>query len=112
MAAPWRDSDYKDRSPLEYRVYVGNLPFSANDRSLKDSFANYGAISAEVGLLLLRCIQPFPRRSCFRFRSVPGGLCCRLFFAKFDGFLFFFLCVCRTVDRAFRSVCLACSSQV
>uniref|UniRef100_A0A0D9ZVW5 RRM domain-containing protein n=1 Tax=Oryza glumipatula TaxID=40148 RepID=A0A0D9ZVW5_9ORYZ len=48
MAAPWWDSDYKDRSPLEYRVYVGNLPFSANDRSLKDSFANYGAISAEI----------------------------------------------------------------
>uniref|UniRef100_A0A0E0KZX2 RRM domain-containing protein n=1 Tax=Oryza punctata TaxID=4537 RepID=A0A0E0KZX2_ORYPU len=48
MAAPWWDSDYEERSPLENRVYVGNLPFSADDRSLKDSFADYGAISAEI----------------------------------------------------------------
>ncbi|KAF0927338.1 hypothetical protein E2562_031951 [Oryza meyeriana var. granulata] len=48
MAAPWWDSDWKDRSPLEYRCYVGNLPWSADERSLMDSFAHYGAISSEI----------------------------------------------------------------
>lgn len=61
MAAPWRDSDYKDRSPLEYRVYVGNLPYSVDEQTLMDYFADYGAISAEVPC---SC-------SCFPFRSLP-----------------------------------------
>ncbi|CAN6231700.1 unnamed protein product [Urochloa humidicola] len=48
MSAPWWDSDWKDRSGPEYRCYVSNLPYSANESSLKDAFANYGAISSEV----------------------------------------------------------------
>uniref|UniRef100_I1PTG1 RRM domain-containing protein n=1 Tax=Oryza glaberrima TaxID=4538 RepID=I1PTG1_ORYGL len=48
MAAPWWDSEYKDRSSLEYRVYVGNLPYSVDEQTLMDYFADYGAISAEI----------------------------------------------------------------
>ncbi|TVU30238.1 hypothetical protein EJB05_21848 [Eragrostis curvula] len=48
MSAPWWDSDYKDRSGPEYRIHVGNLPFSTNDSSLKDAFSSYGAVSGEV----------------------------------------------------------------
>uniref|UniRef100_A0A0E0KZX1 RRM domain-containing protein n=1 Tax=Oryza punctata TaxID=4537 RepID=A0A0E0KZX1_ORYPU len=48
MAAPWWDSDYKDRSSLEYRCFVGNLPYSVDEQTLMDYFADYGAISAEI----------------------------------------------------------------
>ncbi|CAN6244379.1 unnamed protein product [Urochloa humidicola] len=48
MSAPWWDSDWKDRSGPEYRCYVSNLPYSANESSLKDAFASYGAVSSEV----------------------------------------------------------------
>jgi RNA recognition motif-containing protein len=48
MSAPWWDSDWKDRSAPESRVHVGNLPWSTDERSLKDAFASYGPRSAEV----------------------------------------------------------------
>jgi hypothetical protein len=48
MSAPWWDSDYKDRSPVENRVHVGNLPWGTDERSLKGAFASYGSRSAEV----------------------------------------------------------------
>ncbi|KAL6890211.1 hypothetical protein ACP4OV_008974 [Aristida adscensionis] len=48
MAAPWWDSDWKDRSGREYRCYVGNLPYGAGESSLNDAFAPYGALSSEV----------------------------------------------------------------
>ncbi|CAN6272679.1 unnamed protein product [Urochloa humidicola] len=48
MSAPWWDSDWKDQSGPEYRCYVSNLPYSANESSLKDAFASYGAVSSEV----------------------------------------------------------------
>uniref|UniRef100_A0A0D9WE18 RRM domain-containing protein n=1 Tax=Leersia perrieri TaxID=77586 RepID=A0A0D9WE18_9ORYZ len=48
MAAPWWDSEYKDRCPQEDRVYVGNLPFSADEKTLMDYFADYSPISAEI----------------------------------------------------------------
>ncbi|KAF0927337.1 hypothetical protein E2562_031950 [Oryza meyeriana var. granulata] len=52
MSAPWWDSDSKGRSSgqEESRLYVGNLPWSADERSLKDSFANYGAVSSEIAV--------------------------------------------------------------
>ncbi|XP_044979159.1 glycine-rich RNA-binding protein GRP2A-like [Hordeum vulgare subsp. vulgare] len=40
MSAPWWDSD-EDRSRVEYRAYVGNLPWGTDERSLKDAFADY-----------------------------------------------------------------------
>ncbi|KAL5229462.1 hypothetical protein ABZP36_028238 [Zizania latifolia] len=50
MSAPWWDSDYSDRSGPEYRCYVRNLPWSADERSLKDAFADYGAINSEIAV--------------------------------------------------------------
>jgi hypothetical protein len=54
MSAPWWDSDYKDRSPMENRVYVGNLPWGTDERSLMDAFASYRPRSAEVSGYFLR----------------------------------------------------------
>ncbi|XP_006655108.1 glycine-rich RNA-binding protein-like [Oryza brachyantha] len=48
MVAPWCDSDRKDRSGREYRCYVGNLPWSADDRTLMDAFADFGPVSSEI----------------------------------------------------------------
>uniref|UniRef100_A0A0D9ZVW3 RRM domain-containing protein n=1 Tax=Oryza glumipatula TaxID=40148 RepID=A0A0D9ZVW3_9ORYZ len=55
MSAPWWDNDYNGRTGSdskgqESRVYVGNLPYRADERSLKDSFANYGAVSSEIAV--------------------------------------------------------------
>ncbi|XP_047046398.1 glycine-rich RNA-binding protein GRP2A-like [Lolium rigidum] len=48
MSAPWWDSDWLDRAAPESRVHVGNLPWSTDERSLKDAFASYGPRSAEI----------------------------------------------------------------
>ncbi|KAM3387060.1 hypothetical protein ACQJBY_010130 [Aegilops geniculata] len=48
MSAPWWDSDWKDRSGVEYRTYVGNLSWSTDERSLKDAFHAYRPLSAEI----------------------------------------------------------------
>uniref|UniRef100_A0A0D9WE17 RRM domain-containing protein n=1 Tax=Leersia perrieri TaxID=77586 RepID=A0A0D9WE17_9ORYZ len=47
MSAPW-DSDSKDCSRPEHRVYVRNLPYSTNESSLTNSFASYGALHSEI----------------------------------------------------------------
>lgn len=47
MSAPWWDSD-EDRSGVEYRAYVGNLPWGTDERSLKDAFADYRPLNADV----------------------------------------------------------------
>ena len=48
MSVPWWDSDSKDRSTVEYRTYVGNLPWSTDERSLENAFHAYRLLSAEV----------------------------------------------------------------
>jgi hypothetical protein len=46
MSCPWWDND-DDGSP-EHRVHVSNLPWRADERSLKDAFADYDPIYADV----------------------------------------------------------------
>ncbi|KAL5202751.1 hypothetical protein ABZP36_013703 [Zizania latifolia] len=49
MAAPWWDDNYRELvSGPEYRCYVSNLPWSADERSLTDAFADYGAVHSEI----------------------------------------------------------------
>ncbi|KAL6841657.1 hypothetical protein ACP4OV_028596 [Aristida adscensionis] len=48
MAAPWWDSDWKDRSGPEHRIHVGNLPYGTSESSLRDAFAPYGPVSSEA----------------------------------------------------------------
>jgi hypothetical protein len=48
MAAPWWDSDWKDRSGPEYRCFVGNLPYGTSESSLKNAFSSYGPLYSEV----------------------------------------------------------------
>lgn len=69
MSAPWWDNDYNGRTGSdskgqESRVYVGNLPYRADERSLKDSFSNYGAVSSEVSIYIAPSL--LLRSSCFR----------------------------------------------
>ncbi|KAK1629933.1 hypothetical protein QYE76_004248 [Lolium multiflorum] len=45
MSCPWWDND-DDGSP-EHRVHVSNLPWRADERSLKDAFADYDPIYAD-----------------------------------------------------------------
>ncbi|XP_047046325.1 glycine-rich RNA-binding protein 7-like [Lolium rigidum] len=46
MSCPWWDND-DDGSP-EHRVRVSNLPWRADERSLKDAFADYDPIYADI----------------------------------------------------------------
>ncbi|KAF7054488.1 hypothetical protein CFC21_062154 [Triticum aestivum] len=46
MSAPWWDSD-ENRSAVEYRAYVGNLPWGTDERSLKDFF-DYRPLNADI----------------------------------------------------------------
>ncbi|GJN20949.1 hypothetical protein PR202_gb08390 [Eleusine coracana subsp. coracana] len=48
MSAPWWDPNYEDLIGPEYRCYVSNLPFSCDESSLKDAFALYNPLIAEV----------------------------------------------------------------
>ncbi|KAL6890249.1 hypothetical protein ACP4OV_009012 [Aristida adscensionis] len=48
MAVPWWDSNWEDRSGREYRCYVSNLPYGTSDTDLKNAFAPYRPIFAEV----------------------------------------------------------------
>ncbi|RCV25523.1 hypothetical protein SEVIR_5G173600v4 [Setaria viridis] len=48
MAAPWWDSDWKERSEREYRCYVSNLSYGTSEASLKDAFSNYGPLNSEI----------------------------------------------------------------
>ncbi|KAF7026173.1 hypothetical protein CFC21_089341 [Triticum aestivum] len=47
MSAPWWDSD-EDRSGVEYRAYVGNLPWGTDESSLKDFFSDYCPLNADI----------------------------------------------------------------
>ncbi|KAM0845049.1 hypothetical protein ACQ4PT_056659 [Festuca glaucescens] len=46
MSCPWVDND-DDGSP-EHRVHVSNLPWRTDERSLKDAFAVYNPIYADI----------------------------------------------------------------